>query len=897
MSPSPISQETVGSIEATYAGCTITQTLGDAPPSRPEAVPPGRYKVIEMIGEGGMGVVLNVIDQDIGRYVAMKLLRQNQSDSAAAARFIAEAQITGQLEHPNVVPVHELGTDRADNIYYTMKRVEGTDLRELLRRIEAGDAPTVKQYTLNELLTIFMKVSDAVSFAHSRGIVHRDLKPANVMVGDYGEVLVLDWGIARKLSDGVAEPLNTIRDLEAHADLTQAAIGTPGFMAPEQVTADKKIAPAADIYALGGILYNILTLHKPIEAQSRADLVMKTVRGLVPHPEKRAGDRDLRHLPHKRIPSGLAAVAMRALRTRPAERYATVAELRREIEDYQSGYATQAENAGALLQLQFFMNRHKIETFLTAAAAVRIAVAAIAFLASVTQNRNSAFTFARKTEVNLQRAAKSEREAEERINELRNIAPTYHSQAVARLREHDFQAAEGYARTALELQPDEARFHNLLGRILQVQMRYDEASAAFGEALARDPETRWAQTNIQLCKDLERLAAEDESDAQIRYLLIAHCLRQKRYSEAQALRGKAQNMFAHKTFLIEKLKDTKWTYEHWVFHGYLHAGNLEIGDDESLNPLAGLVFTQLTLKHCPKLKNIDALFGTPLTRLEIPEGQVSDLSAIRCALLEIVHIHCKGIGDKQAKVFAGMPLHVFCAKNTAISDLSFLSGAPLQKLWVDNTKVVDLSPLQCMQIRDLKLADTGVSDLEPLRGMLLMHVDADRTAVEKLDALTESPITRLFVDDTKVTDFEPLRGMNLNRLSVAGTSFSDCAVLADMPLTRLNLARSKVKSLHGLESAPLDMLWIRDTAISDLTPVADSDMRVLYMDGSAVDDLTQVKDLPLEFLSFSPDRIRKGMDVIRTMPYLRMVATGGEGPTKWIARDEFVKTLDERGEK
>ena len=148
-----------------------------------------------------MGAVLSAVDQKLARSVAMKVMLRRNASEEEEQRFLQEARVLGQLAHPNIVPVHDLGTDVQGRHFYTMKLVQGVTLHEILGKLKAGDQETVAKYPLNALLTVFQKVCDAVAFAHSRGIIHRDLKPQNIMVGEFGEVLVMDWGLAKHLDD------------------------------------------------------------------------------------------------------------------------------------------------------------------------------------------------------------------------------------------------------------------------------------------------------------------------------------------------------------------------------------------------------------------------------------------------------------------------------------------------------------------------------------------------------------------------------------------------------------------------------------------------------------------------------------------------------------------------
>jgi serine/threonine-protein kinase len=232
-----------------------------------------RYRLLEVLGKGGMGEVVLAFDQQIGREVAVKRIRSERPSAEEVARFVREARVQGRLEHPAVVPVHDLAVDRTGTPFFVMKRLAGTDLRELLERLRPGSEPD-QAGARRRLLRAFVDVCLAVEFAHSRNIVHRDLKPANIMLGDFGEVYVLDWGIARTLDGddgggaggtgggpiGAGTAAATAATGDTGRDPWQtrpgAILGTPAYMAPEQL-AGAPAGPGADIYALGCILREI----------------------------------------------------------------------------------------------------------------------------------------------------------------------------------------------------------------------------------------------------------------------------------------------------------------------------------------------------------------------------------------------------------------------------------------------------------------------------------------------------------------------------------------------------------------------------------------------------------------------------------------------------------------
>jgi len=211
---------------------------------------PTHYRIGDVLGKGGMGEVLLAHDERVGRNVALKRMTAEEPSELAVARFLREAKIQARLEHPSIVPVHDLGHDVAGRPYFTMKRLAGTTLNELLER---------EAVSMQRLLRVFVDVCNAIEFAHIRGVVHRDIKPANIMVGNFGEVYVLDWGIARILDRGgpdpVAEGETTGGDVQTQAGVL---VGTKGYMSPEQARGETA-GPASDVYSLGAVLFEILT--------------------------------------------------------------------------------------------------------------------------------------------------------------------------------------------------------------------------------------------------------------------------------------------------------------------------------------------------------------------------------------------------------------------------------------------------------------------------------------------------------------------------------------------------------------------------------------------------------------------------------------------------------------
>jgi serine/threonine protein kinase len=311
-----------------------------------------------------MKAVLQVNDKDTARNVAMAIIPDfEERPKADINRFIREARITAQLEHPNIVPIHEIGSDSKGSPYFTMKYLRGRTLATILKKLNIGNAEALEQYPLARLLRIFVKVANGIAFAHSKKIIHLDLKPENIHVGDFGEVLILDWGLAKFIGkEDIADELdeNKTRNYEKQLNETRIimtldgiAKGTPGYMAPEQAAGkNQEKDERTDIYGLGCILYAILTFENPLGNRKDVRKILHdTVVGNIESPSQLKN-------PLRPIPAPLEAVCLKAMNLLPDDRYQNVAELRNDIFAFMSGYAPIAENASTIKKTFLFINRN-----------------------------------------------------------------------------------------------------------------------------------------------------------------------------------------------------------------------------------------------------------------------------------------------------------------------------------------------------------------------------------------------------------------------------------------------------------------------------------------------------------------------------------------------------------
>jgi serine/threonine-protein kinase len=301
-----------------------------------------RFERVRLLGEGAMGQVELARDNDIRRTVAVKRIAGHAATEAALLRFADEVRIVGQLEHPGIVPVYDVGRDESGQVYLVMKHLHGETMEDIVSKLRAGEPGYAERFTTDYRIHLFLGVLDAVRYAHSRGIVHRDLKPANVQIGPYGEVTVMDWGIAKPFRRGASasavEPLNQTL-VEAHDQrLLETKMGslagTPLYMSPEQAAGrNDDIDDRSDVYALSVLLYEWLALEHPIQGKTTVMEVLATVI---------AQDYDGRELfsraRHRNVPVEYIYIAAKGMARDRTKRFQSVDELEREINRARDGF-------------------------------------------------------------------------------------------------------------------------------------------------------------------------------------------------------------------------------------------------------------------------------------------------------------------------------------------------------------------------------------------------------------------------------------------------------------------------------------------------------------------------------------------------------------------------------
>lgn len=820
------------------------------------------------IARGGMGSILETEDCRLGRKVAVKIMLWEAGASPEQQqRFINEAAVLGMLEHPNIVPIHDIGRDADGQLYYSMKLVKGRTLQSVLNDIRKNRGDATREFSLERLLAIFRKICDALAFAHSRGIIHRDLKPENVMVGEFGEVLVMDWGLAKNYRNpGSREGFDPLSaSLSKHmTGLTMEGVvmGTPNYMSPEQAAGHvEKMGPRSDIFSLGGILYAVLTLHPPVEGDTLDEVLRKVTSGLITPPSEfgtaasppnyprrkiatpTAQIKSLPHCPSGRVPAAINAVTMKALALRREDRYQNVEELAADIEAYQNGFATTAENAGAWRQAALLIKRHKAAALSLAACLLALASITSWFTSRLLDERNNAIEARKHAEderskaLAAQQKADEERQkaddqrhkaeeqriraeseskraqqalaevkveraravsegmrAEQAAGDLKMTAPTLFALAKARFSEGKFDEAIAQIAAALKLDATNIEYHLFQAGVFEIWLKPDEAIDAYRRALSLSPGNKTAEANITLCRELSEVLKKQPSPiARIQHGLVGLLRQQQRSDDALVLEKLMQEEDARLADELDALGDKVLMK--------MKGKRLFRQPDGSL---------RVVLDHL-KIFDLSILEGKWVSELSLDSSSIGSLRGLPSGYLKVMHM-------PRSKVFGlaalrGQPLEVLTLDWTSISDLADLHGLPLSTLSLRNCwELKDIGPLaSCQSLTSLDISETKVADISALatcrslkRLMLSGCRIADLAPLEALQ-LTEFVYFKGPYLDGEAVSLAPLRSHPLTVLHLGGTRVADFLSLRGSPTLEeitLPYIRPEVRPPTRLDAAP-----------------------------------------------------------------------------------------------
>ncbi len=329
-----------------------------------------RFRILQPHAKGGLGQVYVAHDEELHREVALKEIQGKYADHPESrARFLLEAEITGGLEHPGIVPVYGLGQYDDGRPFYAMRFIRGDNLQAAITRFHKGEKPNQdpgeRALAFRKLLGRFLDVCNAVAYAHSRGVLHRDLKPGNVMLGQYGETLVVDWGLAKLV--GAAEPgtASSERPLQPSSASGSAptemgrALGTPAYMSPEQAAGHHdRLGPASDVYSLGATLYHLLTGEAPFADEDVGGMLQRVQRGDFPPPRALKPE----------VSAGLEAVCLKAMALKPEDRYGSARALAEDVEHWLAGEPGAAWREPLVIRTRRWLVRYRLLVLASAAA-------------------------------------------------------------------------------------------------------------------------------------------------------------------------------------------------------------------------------------------------------------------------------------------------------------------------------------------------------------------------------------------------------------------------------------------------------------------------------------------------------------------------------------------------
>jgi eukaryotic-like serine/threonine-protein kinase len=685
----------------------------------------GGYRVLEVLGHGGMGVVYKAEDVRLRRTVALKaMLPALAATARAGQRFLREAQLMATVEHDHVVRIYQAGEDRGVP-FLAMELLRGESLDRRLKR--------ERSLPVSEVLRIGREVAEGLAAAHAAGLIHRDVKPANIWLeAPRDRVKILDFGLARSAS------------LDAALTHQGAVLGTPAFMAPEQARGEATDA-RTDLFSLGIVLYRLCSGRQPFQGKDALSTLLEVTTHQPPAPVRLNAD----------LPGDLSDLVLRLLEKDPARRPASAEEVVRTIRDLETKLSRTPDSQERTMELPAAApapapsreaaraGRRRLRPLLAAAVALSLLGVLLAAWAAGL----------------LHGPAGGRVPADDGDYVIKTDDPDL-----------SFRVSKGEvflkdARTDREYRLKVVRHDRGAG---EYELEVTDVAADLSFRTKRFTIKRGE--TVALSAWFER-RKDAPAEVEAPWLKEVAALPPGQQAKAVAARLKERNPgFDGNVFC--KIEDG-------VVTG-LELHGKAVTDLSPLRALPGLRWF-----NCggTRVADLSPLKDTPLTELYCRDTRVSDLSPLRGMRLK--HLDCGGTAVADLSPLKDTPLTTLFCSDTQVSDLSPLKNLPLTELRCENTRVSDLSPLKDLKLTHLACGWTEVSDLSPLRDMPLTDLCCDGTAVDDLSPLKDMQLTRLLCSGTKVSDLSPLRDMPLTTLRCENARVSDLTPLRGMPLKAL----------------------------------------------------------------------------------------------------------------
>ena len=864
-------------IERTIRAATVTDQ--ESPDIGAALADPGTgYRLGRLLGQGGEGQVFEAVQAAFGRQVAIKVMRGEAPGPRQTRRFRAEAAISALLEHPAIIPVHDLRLDDHGRPQLVMKRVSGKTWRALL---DSAPGPLKRPLSGEEHVDVLLKVCDALAFAHSRGILHRDLKPENVMVGEHGEVLVMDWGCAVHVGPKPPHP-----DIPTLADM-HGVSGTPAYLSPEQARADHALCgPWSDVYLLGALLYRMLTGSPPHRGSDVAGTIRIAAKGEPARDPLATG---------VKAPPELTRIAIDAMHPDPAKRIRSADEFAAAIRRYLEHREVHRLLAEALRQhgVAKTGGSEGDDAYRRAISAVEQAVALwpehidarrLFIEIELDSARHAlgagAFRIARRQAT----AAASEAE---RLGDGPSIEAAQRLAGFAELRDRAAKGREAKLVAMRKLATGGGIVAVLAMLVGLLAVMRESSNTASALSAARENLERF-KTEQEARKDGEKLATPALL-AQARELAARHKLKealaatlaaqgfapdnpapltmagqllaaQGRRSEAASALERSLALKPDK--LAEELRqiclapgnDADMRIADVLVR--MGAGNLAGALNLAAEQRAAVARGQLALVWPQLPKNAIGSRPDGTIRLDLPRRflAIDSLEPLR-----------------------GMPIsELDLTDQTQLRDLTPLSAMPLTQVAIKGLRGADLAPVLGLRLRRLNAIDTAVDDPVQLRGMPLESLSLDIPGVASLGPLSGMPLRELklsrcdALSDITALQLLPLEQLELSTIGTA--SLIDIGPLRGRLLRKLSFNGQRgLSNVSSLKGAPLVQVDLDSTAVVDLKPVVGPALRHLSIVDAAVDDLLPLQGSAIETLLLSPQRIKSGLAELRRIPSLRAV--------------------------